>query len=193
MAEESQALIRFKSGWAEDGVGEDGLPRYRETVRIVKSVPPLTQVEYEATARDFEENPQPYQLFMKEEGARLQRPSEAGFPLALWPVVSPAHFKMLAARDITTVEQLAKLADRGADPAMPGEIKELAERAKDMLALSESLGKFEAMIRDRDGQIAALVEQAAEMKATISAQNSMINTLKMTAAPRLAPEPMMSN
>lgn len=182
MAEESQALIRFKAGWAEDGISEDGLPRFRETVRIVKSVPPLTQVEYEATERDFDENPGPYQLFLKEEGARLQRPSEAGFPLALWPVVSPAHFKMLAARDINTVEQLAKLAGRGADPAMPGEIKELADRAKDMLALSESLGKFEAIIGDLKAQRDELVAQVTEMKATISAQNSMINTLKMKVA-----------
>lgn len=182
MAEESQALVRFKSGWAEDGVGEDGLPRYRETIRIVKSVPPLTQVEYEATDRDFDENPGPYQLFLKEEGARLQHPSEAGFPLALWPVISPAMFRMLAARDINTVEQLAKLAGRGSDPNMPGEFKEVADRAKTMIEMSADLGKFEAKIRDITGQRDALVEQVNELKATVSAQNSMINTLKMKVA-----------
>jgi len=183
MAEESQALVRFTQGWAEDGVSDDGLPRYRETVRIIKSVPPYTQVEYEATEQDFEENPGPYQLFLKEQGGRHLQPQNDGFPLALWPVISPAHFKMLAARDIVTIEQLAKLASR-AD--MPGEFKELAQRAKEMIALSSELGKFEAILRDKDGQITALKEQVGELNATVSAQNSMINTLKMTAAPKVA-------
>lgn len=182
--EESQALVRFNAGWAEDGISPDGLPRYRETVRITKSVPPFTEVEYEATEQDFEENPGPYQLFMKEQGARLQQPTQSGFPLALWPVISPAQFKALAARDITTIEQLTTLAGKRGDDGMPGEFKELAERAKQMLALSANIGKFEAMIRDRDGQIEALVEQSKELAATISAQNSLINTLKMTAAPK---------
>jgi hypothetical protein len=176
MPEESQAIVRFVAGWAEDGTSEDGLPRYRETVRIIKSVPPLTQVQYEATEADFEENPGPYQLFLKEQGARLQQPVQNGFPLALWPVITPAQFKMLTARDINTIEQLAKLR---ADASMPGEFKELIERAKQMLALSANIGKFEAMIRDRDGQIEALTEQVTELRGTISAQNSMINSLKM--------------
>lgn len=175
MPEESQALVRFTPGWVEDGVSEDGLPRYREMVRVIKSVPPYTQVEYVATELDFEENPGPYQAFLKEQGARLQQPTEAGFPLALWPVISPAQFKALAVRDITTIEQLAKLAGR-AD--LPGEFKELVQRAKQMLQLSANIGQFEAMIRDRDGQIEALTEQNRELAATISAQTSMIATLK---------------
>jgi hypothetical protein len=186
--EASQALVRFNAGWAEDGVSPDGLPRYRETVRITKSVPPYTEVEYEATEQDFEENPGPYQMFVKEQGARLQAPQQEGFPLALWPVVTPAQFKALAGRGITTIEQLTALANRRGDDGMPGEFRELGERAKQMLALSANVGKFEAMIRDRDGQIEALSEQVKEMRATISAQNSLINTLKMTAAPVLQPE-----
>jgi hypothetical protein len=182
MPEQSQAFVRFIPGWEQDGISEDGLPRFREIVQIIKSVPPFTEVTYVATPLDFEENPGPYQLFQKEEGARLQQPKSEGFPLALWPVVSPAHFKMLVARDITTIEQLAALASR-ADPTMPGEFKELAQRAKEMLALSANLGKFEAILLDLTGQRDALAEQVVEMRATISAQNSMINSLKMTAAP----------
>ncbi len=180
MAEESQALVRFAAGWAEDGVSADGLPRFRETVRITKSVPPFTEVEYEATEQDFEDNPGPYQMFMKEQTARGQEAAQSGFPLALWPVVSPAQFKALVARGITTIEQLTALANRRGDDGTPGEFKELAERAKQMLALSANIGKFEAMIRDRDGQIEVLKEQAKEMAATISAQNSLINNLKLT-------------
>jgi hypothetical protein len=164
------------AGWAEDGTSEDGLPRYRPTVRIIKSVPPFTEVQYEATEIDFDENPGPYQLFLKEQGARLQQPVQDGFPLALWPVITPAQFKMLSARDIFTIEQLAKLRS---DPSMPGEFKELVERAQQMLKLSANLGKFEALLRDRDGQIEALTEQVVELRGTISAQNSMINSLKL--------------
>ena len=182
--EESQALVRFTAGWAEDGISSDGLPRYRETVRVTKSVPPFTEVEYEATEQDFAENPGPYERFLKEQGARTQAATQTGFPLALWPVVSPAQFKALVARGVTTIEQLTALAGRRGDDGMPGEFKELADRAKQMLALSSNIGKFEAMLLDRDGQIAALAEQNTELRATISAQNSLINTLKMTAAPR---------
>lgn len=177
--EQSQALVRFVPSWVEDGVGEDGLPRFRETVRIIKSVPPHTEVYYEATEADFEDYPAPYQLFLKEQGARLQQPTKTGFPLALWPVISPAQFKALAARDVTTIEQLAKLR---VEPSMPGEFKALVERAKQMLALSSNIGKFEAMIRDRDGQIEVLNEQVAELKSTVSAQNALIDQLKTRAA-----------
>jgi hypothetical protein len=177
--EQSQALVRFVAGWAEDGISEDGLPRYRETVRIIKSVPPLTEVQYEATEADFDENPGPYQAFQKEQAARGQQPEEAGFPLALWPVISPAQFKALVARGVNTIEQLAKLRS---DLDTPGEFKGLIERAKQMLSLSANIGKFEAMLLDRDGQITALTEQVVEMRGTISAQNSLINTLKLKAA-----------
>ncbi len=156
------------------------MPRYRETVRIIKSVPPYTEIEREAEPIDFEENPGPYQLFLKEAAARGQTPGERGFPLALWPVVSPAMFKMLSARDVYTVEQLAAIGTR---PDMPGEFRELVDRAKQMIALSANLGKFEDQLRDMTAQRDVLAEQVKELQASLSAANSLINTLKMTAAP----------
>ena len=181
MAEESQALVRFEQGWRQDGISADGLPHFVETVRIIKSVPPFTQVAYEATEQDFIDFPAPYEAFRKEQNARALEPKEGGFPLALWPVISTAQLKMLAARDITTIEQLSKLTGRS-DTGMPGEFKELAERAKQMLALSQEIGKFEAIIRDRDGQIEAMAEQIKELRGTIQAQEGMINSLKARVA-----------
>lgn len=178
MSEQTQALIRFKPGWERDGVSEDGLPRFRPTVRIVKEVPPLTRVEYLATDQDFDDYPGPYALFLKEEAARGQEPREDGFPLALWPAVNPAQFQALAHRDINTVEQLGKYADRRGEGAMPGEFRELADRAKVMIALTSQIGKFEEMMRDLKGQRDALVEQTTEQRATISAQNSTIASLR---------------
>jgi hypothetical protein len=182
MSEQSQALIRFKPGWERDGVSDDGLPRYRATVRIVKEVPPLTKVEYLATEQDFDENPGPYALFLKEEEARHQEPREDGFPLALWPAVNPAQFQALAQRDINTVEQLAKYSDRRGEGSMPGEFKELADRAKTMIALTSQIGKFEEMLRNLTGERDALAEQVAEQRATISAQNSQIANMRQKAA-----------
>lgn len=177
-AEESQALIRFTAGWAADGVSEDGMPRYRETIRITKSIPPYTEVEYEATEQDFSDYPGPFEVFQRTQQAIKIEPGQAGFPLALWPVISPAMFKMLTAREVFTVEQLAKLSTRS---DMPGDFKELAERAKQMIALSANVGQYEAMIRDLNGQIDALKEQAAELRATVSAQNSKIAALQKAA------------
>lgn len=172
------ALIRFVKDWVEDGVSEDGLPRYRDSVKIIKSVPPRTQVDYVATEAHFAEFPEEYAKFQKEQQAMKLTPTEGGgFPLALWPVVTPAELKMLAARDLFTIEQLARLADHG-DSAMPGEIRELAVRAKQMTALSKEIGQFETLISSKDGEIAALKEQVGELRAMIAQRDAMILALR---------------
>jgi hypothetical protein len=183
MAEESQALARFYQGYAQDGMSEDGLPRYRDVLMIKLAVPPYTQLEREATDEDIETYPGPWKLYEKEQATRKQLPETDGYPLALWPVVSPAELNMLAARDIYTVEQLAKLTARGANTAgIPGELKQLAERAKAMMEMSKDIGQFETIIRDKDGQLAVLKEQVDELRGTIKAQDGLINTLKLKVA-----------
>lgn len=169
---ENIAIIRFYEGWEADGVGSDGLPLFREVVMIRKSVPPLTQVDYVATEADFEEFPLPYQAFQKEQGAR--RPAVKGYPLALWPVISAADFKTLAARDIVTVEQLAALANRRPDQ-LPAPIIELAKRAKKMVELQASTGKFEAIIDKLTAERDSIAADLKEANATISAQNSLLS------------------
>lgn len=173
---ENIAIIRFYEGWEEDGVGADGLPLFREVVMIRKSVPPLTQVDYVATTADFEEFPLPYQMFLKEQGAR--KPSVKGYPLALWPVISAADFKSLAARDIVTVEQLAALANRhGTD--LPPPILELAKRAKKMVELQAQVGKFEALVDKLTAERDGIAADLKEANATISAQNAMLSRQKV--------------
>jgi hypothetical protein len=176
---ENIALIRFVNDWVEDGVSEDGLPRYREAVKIIKAVPPLTELPPTlATEDDFEEFAGPYQMFLKEQKAIKQSPTDGGgFPLALWPAITKAELKMLSARDITTIEQLARLADR-ADPSMPGEIRELAARARQMATLSKEIGQFEEIISRKDGELEVLREQLREMRATIASRDALILALK---------------
>ena len=172
------ALITFVKDYVADGVSADGLPHYRDSVKIIKSVPPHTEVAYVATEQDFEEFPLAYEVFQKEQRAMKQVPTEGGgFPLALWPAVTAAELRMLSARDITTIEQLARLADRG-DPNMPGEIRELAARAKQMASLSKEIGQFEEIIRKRDGEIEVLREQMAELRSGINQRDATILALK---------------
>jgi hypothetical protein len=170
------AIINFIEGWEQDGVGVDGLPMFRPVVKIRKSVPPLTEVEYVATEEDFAEFPLPYQRFLKEQGSR--RPEVEGYPLALWPVISPSDFKVLAARDIVTVEQLAKIADRRDTSTVPAPIVELAKRAKQMIELQGQVGKFEALITDLVSQRDQIAADLKEANATITAQNSLINNMR---------------
>jgi hypothetical protein len=170
------AIITFTEGWEEDGVGPDGLPLFKEVIKIIKAVPPLTRVEYVATPEDFEEFPGPYQLFRKQQGAR--RPEVKGYPLALWPVISPAEFQMLSARDIVTVEQLAQIANKRGDATVPAAIIELAKRAKKLVELQGSIGKFEAVINQLTGERDEMAAQLKEANATIAAQNQMINTMR---------------
>jgi hypothetical protein len=161
---ETPTLVRFITGYTAEGVGEDGLPLYRETVRIQLSRPPYLEVERLATEDDQIEYPHPWRLYQQEQKGR-QLDGKAGYPLAMWPAAGPAEVKMCADREIFTVEQLAKLAGRGGDQTVPPAIVELAKRARRMVELSKELGKHEAKISDLEGQIAAVREQNNELKA----------------------------
>lgn len=172
------AIVRFEKHYVEDGVSSDGLPHYRDSVKIIKSVPPHTEINRVATDYEMQEFAAEYELFQKEQRAMKQTPTEGGgFPLALWPAVTAAELRMLSARDITTIEQLARLADRG-DPNMPGEIRELAARAKQMASLSKEIGQFEEIIRKRDGELEVLREQITELRAAINQRDATILALK---------------
>ena len=163
MPDEIDALIKFNAGWAEDGVSEDGLPKFRETVRITLAKPPYTLVEREATDEDQENFPGPWALFQKTAEAR--KADVEGYPLALWVAITPAEFQMCAQRGIATVEQLAKLTG----DTMPPQIRELVDRAKKMVALQKDTGRFEVKVRDLEQQLEALQAELAECKTTIAA------------------------
>ena len=174
---ETPTLVRFYSGWETAGQGSDGLPLYRENIMIRLDRPPYLSVTRVAEPQDLADHPGPLELFQKEQAGRRHHYSE-GYPLALWPAVNEAEFKMLVDRDITTVEQLAKAKTRD----MPAELKELADRAQQLIKLQAGAAKFEDLLRDRDGRIAALEEQVKEQAETISTQKSQIDILRVKAA-----------
>lgn len=183
MTEQTQALASFFDGYQEDGVSPDGLPRYVPRLMITLSVPPYTMQTREADDEDFETYSDAYRDYEKQRKSREIK-QEEGFPLVLWPAANQAAIQMLASREIYTVEQLAKLADRAGakKDAMPGELRELAQRAKAMIELSAELGQFEAKLRDRDAEIVVLKEQVTELRGTIKAQDGQINAMRVRAA-----------
>lgn len=177
MSDDGPTLIQFKAGWERDGTGKDGLPIYKANIIIRKDRPPYLSLERVATQDDIEENPQPFQLFRKEQAARKQSYSE-GYPVALWPAVGEAEFRMLVDRDITTVEQLSKLRERDA----PSEIKELAQRARKLMELQAGAAKYEELLKDRDDRIAVLEEQVRDASLVIAQQKTEIDTLRFRSS-----------
>lgn len=179
---DTPTLAHFHMGWVEDGMGRDGLPLYKEQLMITLNRPPLLRIERMAEEADFEDYRGPYEVFLKQQ-AGLATTVEDGYPLIMWPVCTSAMYQMLSARGVYTVEQLAKLAGRGGKTdTMPAEIRELADRAVKLIEMQRNVGKFEAIIRDKDGQLDAMKEQLDEAISTINAQKAIIDRLRIGTA-----------
>jgi len=174
---ETPTLVRFYSGWEPAGQGSDGMPLYKENIMIRLDRPPYLSVTRVSEPDDFLNHPAPFEMYQKEQAARKQTYVE-GYPLSLWPAVNEAEFKMLADRDIVTVEQLAKL--KGKD--LPPVLKELAERAVHLVKLQGGAAKYEDLLKDRDGKIEALEEQVKEASITIAALKTQVDRLMVRGA-----------
>ena len=177
---DTPTLVRFYSGWERDGNGPDGLPCYRETVRVRMDRPPFLSIERAAEDADFADHPEPYELYKKTCEARREI---VGYPLALWPACPPHIFQMCAVRDIHTVEQLAQLVNKKrrteAVKTIPPDVIEIADRAVKMIDLQSRAGQYEELVSGLQGQVDALKEQLEEAVVTISTQKTMIDTLKL--------------
>jgi hypothetical protein len=173
-------LVQFFTGWERDGNGPDGLPCYRETIRVRMDRPPFLSLERVAEEADIADYPGPYELYRKTCEARKEI---VGYPLALWPACPPHIFQMCAARDIYTVEQLAQTVSkkRRAEAAktIPPDVIEIADRAVKMIELHGKAGQYEELISGLQAQVDAMKEQLTEAISTISAQKSLIDTLKL--------------
>jgi hypothetical protein len=180
---DTPTLVRFSTGWERDGNGPDGLPLYRETTRVRMDRPPYLSIEREAEEADIADHPGPYEMYRKTCEARK---AIVGYPLALWPACPPHIFQMCAVRDIHTVEQLAQLVGKKrraeAVKTMPPDVIEIADRAVKMMELHSKAGQYEAIVTDLQGQLDAMKEQFTEAIATISAQKTLIETLRLKAA-----------
>jgi len=174
---ETPTLVRFYTGWETAGQGSDGMPLYKENIMVRLDRPPYLSVTRVAEEDDFLHHAGAFEMYQKEQAARKQSYTE-GYPLALWPAVNEAEFRMLADRDVITVEQLAKL--KGKD--LPPQLRELADRAAQLVKLQAGAAKFEDLLRERDGRIAALEEQVKEAMTTIASQKTLIERLSVRGA-----------
>jgi hypothetical protein len=179
---DTPTLVRFYSGWERSGNGPDGLPCYRETIRVRMDRPPFLSIEREAEDADIADHPEPFDLYRKTCGARKEI---VGYPLALWPACPPHIFQMCAARDIHTVEQLAQIVSKKrraeAVKTIPPDVVELADRAVKMIELQSKAGQYEELVTSMQSQVEAMKEQLEEAVATISAQKTLIDALKLKA------------
>lgn len=171
---DTPTLARFYASWKHGGTGTDGMPVYYETIMIRLDRPPYLSVQREAEQVDYDDHPQAFEMFKREQASRKVTLAE-GYPLTLWPACTEPLFKMLADRDVHTVEQLAKLAKK---QDMPAELKELADRAVKLVELQKGPGKYEELLRARDGKIRALEETIDDQKKTIMGQQSLIEGLQ---------------
>jgi hypothetical protein len=58
-----QGLARFAMDYVQDGVGEDGLPLYREELTIWTGRPPLTWIQRKVEDDDYDNFADEYRLF----------------------------------------------------------------------------------------------------------------------------------
>ena len=174
--DEIDALVSFYESWRPNGVGEDGLPLFEQTVMIRMAKPPLLMVEEPATDDHEEQFAEAWRMFQKTR--KVRDLTVKGYPLAFWPIISPADLQTLVVRDIVTVEQLAELADKKSSK-LPPAVQELAQRAKKLIAMQGKVGKFEAIIHELEAQRDQLQAELKEANVTISAQNSMIGKLRL--------------
>jgi hypothetical protein len=179
---DTPTLVRFMAGWENAGIGNDGLPLYKSNIIIQLERPPFLQVTRVAEPEDFILHPGPFELFQKEQDA-LKTTYAEGYPLSMWPAINPAVFRMLADRDIVTVEQLAKLGKRGnLNNQLPAEVRELAARAIKLIELQGGAGKYEDLLRDRDQRIEALEEALKDANITVAQQKTEIDQLRLKKA-----------
>jgi hypothetical protein len=176
---DAPALITFFQGWGDSReVSKDGFPAFVDTVKIRIERPPTLLIERVACNDDFKDHPEEYAAFQSIMKAKRNTGTE-GYPLVYWPAATMAEVQMLAVRNIQTVEELAKLAG---NRDLPGQLADLALRAERMLDMQANFGKYEALLKERDGEIEVLSAQVQELKVSLSAANSLIDTLKLRAA-----------
>ena len=140
------ALIRFVTGWVEDGVAEDGLPRYRETVKIIKT---RAAADRRSTDRGDRGGFRGLRRAPTRCSRRSRRRASSAGRRRRLPAGAVAGGRRRRAEDAVgaATSSPSSSSPSCADAAtttMPGEIRELAERAKQMIALAKEIGQFEA-------------------------------------------------
>lgn len=166
------ALAIFFDGKIEDGLGPDGLPVFKDVLMIKVSRPPYMSIDRIADDSDINYFEEQYRVYSKQ--AKAKYATAEGYPLSMWPACSQSELEMLSVREIFTVQELAKLAQRKEAVIPP--LRPVAERALRFIKLSKDQGAIEAQIEELRAQNEAMKEQIKEsneenarLKATLEA------------------------
>ena len=170
----TDVAVRFYIGASDipSGVDKNGMPVYRVVTRVFKSRPPTLGVDRDATDDDIAQSPDAYRMFENETKGRSHEGVE-GYPLSMWMVPNKAEVEECWRNGIFTVEQLAK----AAPSKMPPAIVELQKRAKRMIELTASKGRFEAIISNLEATVAAQNEQITELRTANEAMKVKLDIL----------------
>ena len=178
---DTPTLARFHLGFEEDGVGKDGMPQYREVLKITLARPPYLEITRVADEQDFDDYPDPYKLFQREQKGKAQTGAE-GYPLIMWPALNEADLQSCLIREIYTVEQLALVAKRGDRGDVPPSIMEMARAPSGWSSCSAKPAATKRRPTSWRAKSRRCREQNNEFRAQLDAANSLIATLKARAA-----------
>lgn len=161
-------FVKFYYKPTESGFGEDGLPLYEDRIWVIIARDSTHKMDRVAKDEDFKRFQPIYDAFVREnaEYSELE-----GFPLEMWSALKPSQVATLKAREIRTVQELAK-----SPPAkMPSEYRELKSLADKFIKLA---GMGTGLTRKAEA-LAAELETAKE---DLKAARERIKVLEKKAA-----------
>lgn len=159
-------FVQFYYAPVKSGEDQNGVPVYDDVVHVIISVDTTNTVDRKARESDFERFPEQYEYFKK--ASATYEPIEGQVPLEMWSMCTPAAIATLKARDIRTVEQLAKV---GSDMTkrMPPSVAALVASAKNYLAMAGSVNKNSKLADDLIETNKNLKEEVAVLRAELAA------------------------
>lgn len=159
-------MVRFYYAPVSAGEDENGVPVYDDAVFVTINVDATNTVERKARDTDFERFPDQYEYFKKSTAA--YEPIEGQVPLEMWSMCTPADVANLKARNIRTVEQLAKVSSDMLN-RMPPAAAALVTSAKNYLAMAGSVNKNSKFADDLIETNKHLKEEVSILRAEIAA------------------------
>jgi hypothetical protein len=152
-------LVTFYNRPVQAGVGEDGLPLFQDRVYVKIARDMTNTVDRAATEEDYERFPLAWKHYQKK-----SRPAElGGFPLEMWPTLTPSEVAMLKARDVFTVQQFAAIGKQNAR-GMPPALAEKQRLAVEYIAVAGDANAVTEKLQDLKAKLDMLTEENKQLR-----------------------------
>lgn len=155
-------MVLFYYRAMETGKDETGIPIYDDRVFIQVTMDPTTTVDRPADEDDFQRFPDHYAHFLKSTAAYI--PIEGQVPLEMWPIATPADVASLKARDVRSVQQLAKVTPTQSK-SWPSHILALVEHAKSYMSVAGGAADTAKEVSTLRSTLADLNEEVSMLRA----------------------------